>query len=143
MSVTFDLVVWPWPFVKFKKADVIGCRLLYCTLVPGMMSMGLLPYKIHHITICLFYLTFDLHLWPLAFVKVTYTLIIICILCCWMFVPKMKFVAPVEFEIWTFVWRKPKWIHYGVIANLILMKFTYESAKSVWKRRTKFQFDQT
>ena len=46
MSVTFDLVVWPWSFVKVKKADVIKCRLLYCTLVPGMMSMGLLLYEI-------------------------------------------------------------------------------------------------
>ena len=45
------------------------------------------------ITICLFYVTFDLHLWPSAFVKVTCILIIICILCCWMFVPKKKFVV--------------------------------------------------
>ena len=45
-SVTFDLVVWPCPFVKVKKADVIRCRLLYCTLVPGMMSMGLILYEI-------------------------------------------------------------------------------------------------
>ena len=30
-SVIFDLVVWLWPFVKVKKADVIRCRLLYCT----------------------------------------------------------------------------------------------------------------
>ena len=44
MSVTFDLVVWP--FVKVKKADVIRCRLLYCTLVPGMMSMYLILYEI-------------------------------------------------------------------------------------------------
>ena len=45
-SVSFDLVVWHWPFIKVKKADVIRCRLLYCTLIPGMMSMGLLLYVI-------------------------------------------------------------------------------------------------
>ena len=32
-------LVWPWPFAKVKKAFVIRCRLLYCTMVPGMMSM--------------------------------------------------------------------------------------------------------
>ena len=30
-SMTFDLDVWPWPYVK--KAYVIRCRLSYCTLV--------------------------------------------------------------------------------------------------------------
>ena len=100
MSVTFDLVVWPWPFVKVKKADVIRCRLLYCTLVPGMMSIGIFIITLWDITICLFYVTFDIHLWPSAFVKVICILIIICILCCWMFVTKMKFVGSVEFENW-------------------------------------------
>ena len=96
------------------------------------------------ITICLFYVTFDLHLWPSAFVKLfTCTLIIRCILCCWMFVPKMKFVGSVEFEIWTFVWRKLKWGHHDVITNLIFMKFKKKSAKGISKRHTKFQFDQT
>ena len=55
------------------------------------------------ITICSFYENFDLHLWPSTFDKVTWTLILKCILCCWMFVPKLKFVGSVEFEIWTFV----------------------------------------
>ena len=64
------------------------------------------------ITICLFYMTFDLHLWRSAFVKVTNAFIIRCILCCWMFVPKMKFVGSVELEIWKFVWWKPKWRHH-------------------------------
>ena len=110
MSVTFDLEMRPWPFIKCKKADVIRRRLLYCTLVPGMMSTDKFI-TLRDITICLLYLTFDLHLWPSAFAKVTYTLIIICILCCWMFVSKMKFVSLLEFEIWAFVWRKPKWRH--------------------------------
>ena len=45
-SVTFDLEVWPLPFFKVKKADVIICCLLYCTLLPGMMSMCLIFYEI-------------------------------------------------------------------------------------------------
>ena len=39
-SVTFDLNVWPWPYFKVKKAYVIRCRLLYCTLVSGMVSVS-------------------------------------------------------------------------------------------------------
>ena len=71
------------------------------------------------ITICLLYLTFDLHQWPSDFVKVTCVFIIRCIICCWMFVQKMKFVGSIVFEIWTFIWRKRKWLHYDVITHLI------------------------
>ena len=53
------------------------------------------------ITICLFYVTFELRLWPLAFVKVTSRHIDFCHEMYLMFVPKMKFVGSVEFEIWT------------------------------------------
>ena len=67
------------------------------------------------ITICLFYVTFDLHLRYSDFVKVTCNLIVRCVLCCEMFVPKMEYVGSVEFEIWTFGWRKLKCRHYGVI----------------------------
>ena len=38
-SATFNLDVRLWPFVKVKKAIVIRCRLLYCTLLPGIMSV--------------------------------------------------------------------------------------------------------
>ena len=44
-SVTFGLEVLLWPYIKVKKADVIRCRLLYCTLLPGMISMGLRLYS--------------------------------------------------------------------------------------------------
>ena len=40
--VTFDRELWPWPLVKVKNADDIRCRFLYCTLVPGRTSMGLM-----------------------------------------------------------------------------------------------------
>ena len=52
------------------------------------------------------FVTFELHLWPSAFVKVTWSLIFRCTLCCWVFVPKIKFAGSVEFEIWIFVWNK-------------------------------------
>ena len=39
-SLAFYLEMWLWPFVKFKKSDVIRCCLLYCTLVPGMYFYG-------------------------------------------------------------------------------------------------------
>ena len=58
------------------------------------------------------YMKFYLHPRPFDFVKVTCTLIIRCILCCWMFIPKMKYVGSIEFEIWTFVWRKLKGRHH-------------------------------
>ena len=57
-SVTFDLVVWPWPFVKVKRADVIRCLLLYCTLVTGMMSRGSMLYKISSFVYFMWHLSF-------------------------------------------------------------------------------------
>ena len=41
-SVTFDIDVWRCPYVKVKKAYVIICCLLYCTLVSGMMSVSVI-----------------------------------------------------------------------------------------------------
>ena len=45
-SVTFDLYLRPWPYFKVKKAYVILCRLLYCVLVPGMMSVNVIVFEI-------------------------------------------------------------------------------------------------
>ena len=53
-----------------------------------------------------------------------------------MFIPKLKFVGSVEFEIWKFVSRK-----LDVITHLIFMKFNYKSAKGIFKRHAIFQFD--
>ena len=39
-----------------------------------------------------------------------------------MFVPKMKFVGSVEFEIWTLVWRKLKWRHQPLYFYEILIQ---------------------
>ena len=138
--MTFDLVVWHWLFVKVKKADVIRCRLLYCTLLPGIMSMDLLLCEISPFVYSMWPLTFTCDLHRLS--RSLSFLIIICILCCWMFVPKMKSVGSVEFEIWTFVYRKLKWRHYDVINYLIFIKFTYKSTKGIIKWHTNFQFDQ-
>ena len=137
--------LWPWGVtLNLRQGQESWChKMLLIVLyldtrynVYGFNTLG-------DTTICLFHVTFDLHLWPLTSVKVTCTLINRCISCCWMFEPKMKFVGSVEFGIWTFVWRKLYWRHYDVITNLILMKFIYKSAKSICKRHPKFQFDQT
>ena len=80
------------------------------------------------ITICLFYVSFDLHKWPSPFVKVTCTRIIRCILCFWMFVPKLKFVGSVEFEIWT--------LH---IENLNGVTMTSSSTWFQWNSNTNLQ----
>ena len=58
LSVTFDLMVWPWLFVKAKKANVIRCRLLYFTLVSGTMTMGLILYETSPFFYCMWPLTF-------------------------------------------------------------------------------------
>ena len=57
-SVTFDLDVWPWPYFKIKKAYVIRCRLLYCALVSGMMSVNVKVCEIWKSTHFLWPLTF-------------------------------------------------------------------------------------
>ena len=73
--------------------------LLYCTLVPGMMPMGLMFYKISPFVYFMWPWIFTCDLQLLSFVNR-------CILCCWMFVLKLKFVGSVEFEIWTIVYRE-------------------------------------
>ena len=64
-SVTVDLDVWPWPYFNFKvkKAYVIRCRLLYCALVPGTMSLNVIVCEIWPLVHFLLPLTFacDLH----------------------------------------------------------------------------------
>ena len=42
-SMTFDLDLWLWSYVKFIKTSVIRCRLLHCTLVPSLMSESVIP----------------------------------------------------------------------------------------------------
>ena len=110
-SLTFDLVVWPWPFVKVKKADVIRCRLLYCTLVPGMMSVSVI--------IC--------EIWPLVHFCDLWPSPVTFIVrqghfhfyhqCCCVLVPSTKCVGSIKFEIWTIVLKKLKWRHNDVITH--------------------------
>ena len=38
----FDLYVWPWLYVKVKKAYIIRCRLLYCIIVPYMLFVSVI-----------------------------------------------------------------------------------------------------
>ena len=101
------LVIVYWPYVKVKKGYIIRCRLMYCTLVSGMLSMSVSVYK-----------TFGLHLWPSVSVKVTFTLIVRCILCCCILVSSIKFVGYIELR-YVLLFKK-KWCHNGVIINSIL-----------------------
>ena len=135
--MTFDNEVWLWTFVKAKKVYFIRCHLLCFTLVTSMMSMCLILYKIW-LFIYLLYVTFDLHPWPSASVKITCTLILRSILCCWMLglLPKMKIVG-------TFVWRKLEWRHNDVITPLIFMKFKCKSTKGISKRHIEYTWSDT
>ena len=94
--------LWPWrvtlTLLQGQESYVIRCRLLYCALIPGMMNLN--------VTVCeiwplIHFVTFDLHLWPSAYVKVSFTLISRCTLCicsCTL-VPSIKFVGSTELEI--------------------------------------------
>ena len=81
-SVTFDLVVWPWPFVKVKKTDVIRCRFLYCTLVTGMMYMGLILYEISPFVYFMWPLTFTCDLQLLSRSLALYSLVVFYVVEC-------------------------------------------------------------
>ena len=104
MSVTIDLDVWRWPYVKVKKAYVIRCRLLYCTFIVIMYDVCEWN-SLHAITHMSFFVNFDLHPWPSAYIKVTFTIISRCTLYSCTLVPSIKFVGSIEFEIWTIVCR--------------------------------------
>ena len=83
-----------------------------------------------------FFVTFDLHLWPWAYVNVTFTSISRCILCSCTLVPSIKRVGSIEFEIWTIVYIKRKWRHNDVITHSTFMKFQPKSTKGISKRHT-------
>ena len=55
----------------------------------------------------------------------------------------MKILGSIEFEKWTFVWRKLKSCHNDIITHSIFMKLKYESTKGISKRHTEFHFDWT
>ena len=61
--------------------------------------------SLREMTIYSFFVTFDLHLWPSVYVKVTLTLISRCTLCSCTLVPGINFVGSIEFEIWTIICR--------------------------------------
>ena len=52
---TFVLDVLPWPYIR---AYVIRCCVLYCTLIPDMMSVGV---KVHEILPIKHFLICDLY----------------------------------------------------------------------------------
>ena len=99
--------------------------------------------SLRDMTINSFFVTFDLHLWPSAYVKVTFTLISRCTLCICTSVPSMKFIGSIEFKIWTIVCWKLKWRHNDVITHSNLIKFKHKTTKGISKRQTEFHFDWT
>ena len=129
--VTFDLDVWPWPYFKVKKTYIISCRVLYCALVPGMMSVSVIICEIWPLVP---FMTFDLHLWPSAYVKVTFTQISRCTSCSCTLVQSMKYVGSIESEIWTIVYWKLKWRHNDVITHSNLIKFKHKYTKGISER---------
>ena len=77
-----------------ESSAYLWCRLLYCTLVPGIMSVSVIVCKI----------------WPLVHLPVTFIVrqghfysIIRWMLRCCVLVPSTKFVGSIGFEIWTIV----------------------------------------
>ena len=99
-------------------------------LLPDMMSVG----GLRDMTIGSFFVTFDLRLWPSSSVKVTFIFIIRWTLYCCVLVSSTKFVCSIEYEIWTIVWRKPKWRNNDVIIHSTFMKFKHKSTKGISKQ---------
>ena len=110
-SVTFNLEVWP--YVKVKQANVIKRRLLYCTLVPDLMSVGVILFKLWPLVHFLWPLTFacDLHhpSRSLSFLS-------------WNGHYIVMFASSIEFELCSNFWRKHKWRHNDVST----IRFFYE-----------------
>ena len=77
-------------------------------------------------------------LWPLTF---TCDLQVMSMLCTCTFVPSIKLVGSIEFELWTIVCRKLKWRHNCVNTHWNLIKFKHKSTKCISKRQTEFHFD--
>ena len=131
-----------WPLTLSCDLDLESrskklCRLLYCTLVPGMMSVSVIDRELW--PLAHFYdLSFDLRLWPSSSVKDAFIFIIGWTLRCCKLVPSTKFVGLIEFEIWTIVWWKHKWRHNDIINHSI-----FNSTKGISKRHTEFHCDRT
>ena len=136
-SVTFDLAVWLWPYVKVKNVNVIKCCLLYCTLVPGLMTVSIILCEIIPLVHFLWHLTFtcDLHRLsrPLSFqssdgcsvdgIGTKYE--------------NCMFNRILDMDNFL---RKLKWRHNDVITNLIFMKFKHRTTKGISKWHTEFYF---
>ena len=94
----FELDLWPWTKVKVIDTWVIGCKLLGCTLVPSMKSVGKIASEIWPI-LCFFThigenltLTFDLD-------QIS-TWVIECTLLGCTLVPSMKCVGEIASKVW-------------------------------------------
>ena len=132
--------LWPWCVnLTLLQGQESLCRLLYCALVPGMISMNVIVCEILP-------LIYFCDLWPSP---VTFSLChghfhsSRCALCSCTLVPSIKFSGSIEFEIWTIVCRKLKWRHNDVITHSNLIKFKHNSIKGLSKQQTEFHFNRT
>ena len=122
MSLDVDYCIVPW-----YQYDVCECN------------------SLRHMTICSFFVIFDLRLWPSSSIKIIFIFIIRWTLYFCVLVPSTKFASSINFEIWAIVLRRLKWRHNEVISHSNFMKFKHKSTKGmhISKLHTEFHFDQT
>ena len=125
-----------WPLTLCRDLDLssrsrmlmlfITCRLLYCTLVPGMMSVGLILYEISPLVYFMWHLTFTCDLQPLSRSLDLLSLDV-------HYVVESKNEVCRFSRIWNMdiLWSKPKWRHHEVITHLIFIKFKNKYAKGI------------
>ena len=134
--------LWPWPFVKVKKA--LSLDVAFC-IVPWYQVWWLWVYyftRYHHL-----FILCDLWLSPVTFIVCQghfhfnhYMFSMMLNVCT---KNEVCSLGSIEFEIWTIDWRKLKWRHNDVITYLIFMKFKHKSTKGIFKQHFEFQFDKT
>ena len=136
IPVTFDIDLWPWHYIKVKTLYVIRLHLLYCSLVPGMMSassVGAIVYEILPFVDILWSLTFVCDLQLHGYFHFHHHVVVY-----WY---QIWFICPIEIEMWTkHLNKKLKLRHNDVITDSILMKFKYKPTKGISKWQIEFQF---
>ena len=84
----------------------IDVAFLYCTLVPGMMSMVLILYEILPFVYFMRPLTFTCEIRSLLSRSLALLLLDVKVKVVECLYNKMKFVCSEKFEIWAYVWRQ-------------------------------------
>ena len=74
---------------RLMSLDASYCSLLYLGTRYDVCEFN----SLRQMYISSFFVTFDLRLWPSSFIKVTFTFVIRCTLCCCVLVPSTKFLG--------------------------------------------------